>query len=244
MQHFPSYFKELTTIATSTTATTIFKTTESTISTNVTTNINFNNVNASELNDILSSAVGSITGCLLKCSSHGSCHFDPDTKQIGCTCNQYFTGSSCEYDTRPCSSNPCLYNGNCTNVFSQNMTSFSCECDNMHYGKYCENRKDLCQNSSCVQSQGYCKVVGSSATCVCFSGYIGGNCEEKSRSLETRNKIVSITSLLAIIILILFCCLIFLMDFSKYFIMSKSQSKSIKIKKDLNKSNKSKYSRK
>lgn len=216
--------KEHTTTSTTTTSFTTTESTTSAISTNITTNLNLNNVNASQLNDILSNAVGSITGCLLKCSNKGFCHYDSDTKQIGCTCNQYFTGSSCEHDIRPCSSYPCLYNGNCTNVFSQNLTSFTCECDNMYYGKYCENQKDLCQNSSCVQSQSYCKVVGSSATCVCFGGYIGVNCEEKSRSLETRNKIVSVTSILAILILVLFCCLIVFMDFLKYHVMKNNSS--------------------
>ena len=63
--------KEHTTTSTTTTSFTTTESTTSAISTNITTNLNLNNVNASQLNDILSNAVGSITGCLLKCSNKG-----------------------------------------------------------------------------------------------------------------------------------------------------------------------------
>ncbi len=195
-----------------------------------------NNISSAQLNEILENAVGSITGCLLSCSNQGSCSYDPVTNKIGCVCNQYFTGSSCQYDSRPCSSNPCLNSGNCTNHLSSNSTLFTCECDSFHTGIYCENQIDLCLNSTCVPNQGYCKVTGSTtSTCVCLYGYEGVNCDKKSESLQTQKTIVSIASILAFIILGSFCCLIFFMDYLKYFVMKSSLSQTYKLKKQKSK---------
>ncbi len=224
-----------------------FKTTTTTKSTTVTTTTTLfsnltniigplNNVSSAQVNEILQNGVGSITGCLLNCSNQGSCSYDPLTKQISCVCNQYFTGSSCQTDTRPCSSNPCLNSGNCTNHLSSNSSLFKCECDSYHTGIYCENQIDLCLNSTCVPNQGYCKVTGSTtSTCVCLYGYEGVNCDQKSESLQTQKTIVSIASVLAFIILGLFWCLIFFMDYLKFFVMKSSLSQTYKLKKQKSK---------
>ena len=190
--------------------------------------IGFNNISSSQLTGILTNAVGSITGCLLSCSNQGSCSYDSVTKQIGCVCNQYYSGQSCQYDSRPCSSNPCLNSGMCSNIFSQNSSSFTCECNSLYYGTYCEKQKNLCVNSTCNTNQGYCKMNGSMTTCVCFYGYFGVDCDETSGSLKTRNTIVSVTSILAIIILALFVCFIFLMDYLKYFVFKDKRVKETK----------------
>jgi hypothetical protein len=190
-----------------------------------------NNVSSVQLNQILEKAVGSITGCLLSCSNQGFCTYDSVTNKIGCVCNQFFTGSSCQYDSRPCSSNPCLNSGNCTNL--QNSTLFTCECDSFHTGVYCENQIDLCLNSTCVPNQGYCKVTDTTtATCICLYGYEGVNCDQKLESLKTQKTIVSITSILAIVILGSFWCLILFMDYLKYFVIKDKRQKDRKKSKN------------
>jgi hypothetical protein len=89
------------------------------------------------------------------------------------------------------------------------------------FGMNCENKRDLCVNLTCVKNQGYCKVTGIIATCVCLNGYIGEDCGEKSSALKTQNTIVSFTSILAFIIIGLFLALVLFMDFLKYFVMEK-----------------------
>jgi len=54
-------------------------------------------------------------------------------------------------------------------------------------------------------------------------GYEGVNCDKKSESLQTQKTIVSIASILAFIILGLFCCLIFFMDYLKYFVIKNAK---------------------
>ncbi len=174
-------------------------------------------MSSSQINQILSNSTGSLTGCLLSCSNHGSCSFDSSTNQIGCKCDQYFTGDSCQYDTRPCESSPCLNGGSCTNVLTQNSALFTCECESVYYGTNCENQIDLCLNSTCVSGQGYCKMKEEIAICICLNGYEGDNCQDKSASLKTQKTIVSMASILAFIMIGLFWCFILLMDFLKYF---------------------------
>jgi hypothetical protein len=192
----------------------------------------FNNVSSAQLNQILQNAVGSITGCLLSCSNQGSCTYDLVTKQIGCVCNQYFTGSSCEYDSRPCSSNPCLYGGICSN----NEAAFSCACQSVYYGTFCENQLNLCLNSSCVSGQSKCVQNGSQALCECFKGYTGLNCESLTHSLKVTKAFISFASILAFIVLGSFVFCVILMDYLKYCVIKdKRRMKERGFKEKLNK---------
>ncbi len=174
-----------------------------------------NNISSAQLNNILQNAVGSITGCLLSCSNQGACSYDPVTNQIGCVCNQYFTGSSCEYDSRPCSSNPCLYGGICSN----NGAAFSCACQAVYYGTFCESQLNLCLNSSCVSGQSRCVQNGSQALCECFKGYTGLNCESQTQSLKVTKAFISFASILAFIVLGSFVFCVISMDYLKYFVI-------------------------
>ena len=195
-------------------------------------------MSSTQLNNLLTNTTGSITGCLLSCSHHGSCSLNTYTNQIGCTCDQYYTGDSCQYDLRPCSSWPCLHGGNCTNIFTQNTTLFTCECESVYYGVYCENEIDLCLNSTCVKGQGYCKMVNSKVTCVCLNGYEGEKCDQKSSALKTQSTIVSMASILALVILGLYCCMILFMDYLKYFVIKEKRMKETKKKNKLKKNSK------
>ena len=186
----------------------------------------FSDIPSSQLNKILTDSTECLTGCLLSCSHHGSCSSDSSTNKIGCKCDPYFSGDSCQYDTRPCQSSPCLNGGNCTDIMTQNSTLFTCKCGNVYYGTNCENRIDLCLNSTCVSGQGYCKMTGTATTCKCLNGYEGENCQEKSASLKIQNTIVSTASILAFILIGLFWSFILLMDYLKYFVIKDTNVKN------------------
>jgi hypothetical protein len=159
-------------------------------------NFNLNSQNSTKLLNILTTQNGSITGCLRQCSSQGQCQLNQITQMYGCVCDTYFSGSACQYDSRPCSSGPCLNNGTCTNVQGLNSTlSFQCECQNTYYGTNCEKQIDVCHNKTC-NGKGYCFNSQNEPKCKCFSGYSGDECELTSAYV----KIVKGTQLTATII--------------------------------------------
>ena len=130
--------------------------------------------------------------------------------------NQNRMGVSCQSDTRPCSSSPCLNNGSCYNT--NNDTSFQCTCQNdLFYGIYCEYKLDLCLNSTkCIKGQGICQVNDTQISCKCFKGYSGQNFEIISTSLLVTKSIISVTTILTIIIMVSYVIMIFCFDFTKY----------------------------
>ena len=232
-----------TTIASTTTTSTVTSTTISTTtfttttSTTTTTTINtaslFNTNNTgSQLNNILSNYAGDLSACLKNCSNQGICTLNSLQEYI-CECNHYRTGKSCQSDSRPCSGNPCLNNGTCVNT--NNQTSFQFDCSSLFYGTYCENKIDLCMNSTiCFNNQGYCKVNGSQPVCNCILGYSGVNCEIISSSLAVRKSIINAASIIAIIVITCYIFTIIGFDFTKYFLMKNKkqvQKKNQKINK-------------
>jgi hypothetical protein len=138
---------------------------------------------------------------------------------LGCLCDDYFSGDSSQFDTRPCQSSSCLNNGSCADVFTDNSTYFTRECDTVFYGTSLIYKIDLCLNSTCESGQGYCKMLGITTTCVCLKGYEGDNCEEKSSALKTHYTMVSMASVLAFIIIGLFWCMILFIDYLTYFVI-------------------------
>jgi hypothetical protein len=150
-----------------------------------------------------------------------------------CQCNQYRSGKACQTDTRPCSSNPCLNNGTCSNL-NNNDTSFECTCQNsnLFYGIYCENKFDLCQNNTidvCVSpNQGYCFMNGSQPMCKCILGYSGVRCEIVSTFLTVRKYIIDSSTILAIIVLICFLLMVLFFDYTRYFMSIKPIKKKTK----------------
>ena len=170
------------------------------------------------MNNILQTYTGDLSACLSNCSNQGICVFGFQNKYI-CQCNEFRTGVSCQSDTRPCSSGPCLNNGNCSNI--NNDTSFQCTCQNeLYYGIYCENKIDLCLNSTiCTQNQGHCQMNGTQPNCKCFSDYSGINCDIKSASLIIKKSIISASTIIAIAVLVCFAILVFCFDYVKYCLM-------------------------
>ena len=197
-------------------------------------------LDSSQTVDLLKSDLD-LNGCLANCSNKGMCSFDSVKNKLVCLCNSpFFLGDSCQIDTRPCSSNTCLNNATCldrTNIMSQihnmssvvalNSTNFFCLCDKYHEGIYCESKIDVCRNETC-SGYGICENLKNEAKCKCFSMYFGDKCEKKSDELKTIEEFISAATLIAIIIIILFYCIIFLMDLMKICIKKRYRKRRIK----------------
>ncbi len=140
-------------------------------------------------------------------------------------CNQYRTGTGCQTDSRPCSSNPCLNNDTCSCMNNETSFQFFCQ-SNLYYGTYCENKVDLCSNSTgmCYKNQGYCIMNDTQPMCKCLTGYSGTKCEITSASLVVRNAIINASSIIAIIVLVSFVIIVLCFDYTKYFLMNKRNS--------------------
>lgn len=165
-----------------------------------------------------------MSSCIVNCSNSGQCNFDITLNIFYCVCDSTFlSGSACQLDTRPCSSNPCLNNASCvdySNFFNYNISilsnsSFYCVCDKYHQGSYCESKIDVCQNETC-SGNGICQDLNNNPTCKCLSMYIGEKCDQQSSELKAAKAIVWFTSIIAIITIILFYSIILMMDITKY----------------------------
>jgi len=172
----------------------------------------------------LSTYTGDLSACLSNCSNQGVCVFSSMGKYM-CHCNQYSSGLSCQTDTRPCSSGPCLNNGICSNT--NNETSFQCDCSPLYSGINCENKVDLCLNNTdiCYMNQGYCVMNDTQPVCKCLMDYYGAKCELMSSSLVVRKAIISVSTIIVIVIMVCFILMVLLFDFTKYFLMNKKKKK-------------------
>ncbi|CAF0763229.1 unnamed protein product [Brachionus calyciflorus] len=187
---------------------------------------NINTLPISHVIDLLKQNIDS-TFCLTNCSNRGSCILDAN--KYRCLCNQNFTGSFCQFDLRPCSSNPCLNKGNC----SQNELSFSCTCSENFHGNFCEKERDLCQNETC-SGNGICNYVNFEPKCKCFPMYEGLNCQIETNSRKLTQATIRTSSIIAILILAFLTLMLLISDFKTFF------NKSIELNKKKKKSNDSK----
>ena len=171
--------------------------------------INFNNLDIDTIKNYLEST--NVNDCLNNCSNNGLCNILNSTHLL-CKCDTYFEGRECQFNMRPCYSNPCLNSGKCIEDMSD--LKFECNCTEFHYGTYCENKIDVCQNETCSYN-GVCQDRKNMPECDCFYLYEGEKCEIISAELKTIKSIISITSIIAIIILVTFCLFICSMDLLK-----------------------------
>ena len=184
---------------------------------------NFDQLTSSQTLNLLNSNYD-LSGCIVNCSNSGSCKFDLNKNEFYCLCDSiYLSGSACQTDTRPCSSNPCLNNATCvdyTNSKSYNMTltsnsSFNCLCNKYYAGSFCESKIDICQNETC-SGNGNCKDVNDQPKCECFAMYLGDKCDTQSSELKAVKAIISFASIVAIISVIVFYSCILCIDLTKF----------------------------
>ena len=120
-----------------------------------------------------------VPGCRLagacrtnRCENGGTC-FSSGKNAFTCACPEGVKGSACEQDTRPCASNPCAFNANCTNIGSD----YKCHCPAGLSGKNC-NEGYNCNRQPC-KNGGTCKGKDDGKTvCSCMSGFTGPDCSE------------------------------------------------------------------
>ena len=175
--------------------------------------------------NVLSTQTGDISGCLVNCSSHGKCKFDYFTQMYECGCNTFFSGKACQFDSRPCSSGPCLNNGTCVNV--NNDTSFQCECQQTFFGLNCENQINICQNKTCG-GKGYCFNDQNEPKCKCFTGYSGDECDLVSSQVKLVKNVQTTSSIICFIVLGTTVALIVLNDLWNYFFAAKKDKTNAK----------------
>ncbi|CAF1100115.1 unnamed protein product, partial [Brachionus calyciflorus] len=149
-----------------------------------------------------------LTDCISNCSNRGSCILKSN-KRFTCSCFSNFQGDSCQYDSRQCTSNPCLNNGSCIDFDSKQINSslgentYLCECDQFYLGKNCEIEKDICENETC-SGNGYCYNFENRPKCKCFSMYLGEKCDVESNDIKVVKSVIKTSSIIAILVIIAF----------------------------------------
>jgi hypothetical protein len=181
----------------------------------------FSQLNPLEMMSLLASSYD-LSGCVVNCSNNGICGFDSTKNDYLCTCySVYMIGNACQIDTRACSSSPCLHNGTCieysnmTQIEGSNSSLYYCLCDELHKGTNCELKVNVCQNETC-SNNGYCYDSDNEPKCECFSMYSGDKCETESSELKVVKKVISISSILAFVMIIFTYSCIGLMDIAKF----------------------------
>ena len=171
-----------------------------------------------------------ISGCLVNCSNNGKCSYLANNK-IQCSCFLGFTGKACDIDLRACSpkNNKCLNDGLCIEV--NNTNGFICNCTQFYIGVYCETKIDLCQDVKC-SGHGNCVDLGNRTKCVCFNLYLGEVCQTQSDELVLVKTVITVASLIAIIIVILFYTSFLVLDILKFLLCNhrKKKPKHVQIK--------------
>ncbi|CAF0853744.1 unnamed protein product [Brachionus calyciflorus] len=166
-----------------------------------------------------------INDCLTNCSNNGKCNHDSILDKFFCVCNENYFGSSCKIDLRPCSSNPCLNNGTCSNIKGDKTLNYECQCYGDYYsGRNCEVKIDVCLNETC-SNKGQCFDLNHTPKCKCFSMYSGDRCEIESNNLKIIKNVIKLSSIIAIIILNIFYGLCLISDITSAFCNAKKMNR-------------------
>jgi WD40 repeat protein len=189
---------------------------------------NSSNTNMTQFLAILANQKGDLNACLQNCSSSGVCTLRNGL--IGCQCFAYFTGSSCQFDTRPCSSGPCLNNATCTDSLNVTFASFECQCQPTFHGPNCENQIDICQNVTCNE-HGYCFKDQSEAKCKCFTRYSGDECDIVSTYVQLVQSVQLTSSIICFVTLGLVVLLVIVNDVFNYLTARREKARSQKNRK-------------
>ena len=191
-------------------------------------------LSTTQLLNILTSTAD-VNNCLSNCSQNGLCSFLPIANKFVCECNLYFTDASCSTDIRPCSSNPCLNNGTCTqNLTDLSNPTYNCECGAFYYGSVCQYKIDVCQNETCSHN-GNCIDLNNHPKCVCFSSFLGDECQTMSESLKSVKRVITTASVIAILTILTFYSIFILFDVHNLFIKRERVEKKKSIFVNINK---------
>ena len=153
---------------------------------------------------------GTLDNCLLNCSNHGACVYE--NNDFACSCDEFYTGESCEEDTRPCSNKNTCQHGNCTDIIIDSVVSgYYCNCTELYEGGHCQYKKKICDQFKC--GNGVCiPLTEESIKCVCFDGFTGKFCDLKQKSLMKRNITAKSAVITSICMMSFFLSLLLLID--------------------------------
>jgi hypothetical protein len=109
--------------------------------------------------------------------------FNTQISKYVCLCQEFYNGTSCQLDIRPCANLICLNSGQC---IEDTLQSVTCNCTLGFYGSQCQYALNPCLNVTC-SNNGYCftndtatSKTGNStklAQCKCYADYEGEQCE-------------------------------------------------------------------
>lgn len=178
-----------------------------------------------DLTNIMSKVDYDITGCLINCTNNGKCKINKWSNKMECACSDYYFGSDCRENRKICTNRmQCLNSGLCIDIIEFNMEknvfefSYKCNCSDYYYGDRCQYEVDLCSNKTC-SSNGFCKVNETKqAVCNCFKFYSGENCEIKSNELVVIKRVITVSSIIAIVVISIMFLTLLLNDISSFFI--------------------------
>lgn len=152
-----------------------------------------------------------VCSILQPCRNNGSClNTKNDNPKFRCNCSQYFNGTYCEFNQRPCRLNYCSGHGIC------NTTTSNCLCDAGWTGDRCNEKIDYCHNISC-HDHGICRSTSNGFICVCFSdNFYGTHCEHTSTKIVIKQFISKSFAYIAIIAMSSVALFVIIMDILKY----------------------------
>lgn len=106
--------------------------------------------------------------CLGKDCRNGHCV--DGVHSYSCSCNEGYTGTSCETNINECGSSPCQHGSSCSDL----VDGYTCACPNGFVGPRCEyvacSKANLClNNGTCYGDQ----------QCLCRPGYFGTLCQQR-----------------------------------------------------------------
>ncbi|RNA17177.1 protocadherin Fat 1 isoform X1 [Brachionus plicatilis] len=147
------------------------------------------------------------------------------SKKFECSCVEYYYGNDCRTSRRICTNEmQCLNSGTCIDMIEFNREkntfefTYKCNCSEYYYGERCQYEVDLCQNMTC-SSNGFCKVNATkAAVCNCFKFYSGENCQIRSKELVMIKQVISVSSIIAIVVISVMFLTLLLNDISSLFI--------------------------
>ena len=169
--------------------------------------------------------------CLINCSNRGICQLNSNML-FECKCSPLYFGKACNHDKIPCLYKPCINQYSCTDenvtsVTSEQIFNNICECSYPFYGKYCEFQNDTCADFKCFhKGRCYYDVDVNATSCICLKYYSGEKCELVSIQLILREVFIKITTVVAILMIVLCVLYIIIADLTEFFCKFKHQNKA------------------
>ena len=167
---------------------------------------------------------------LQSCHNNATC-IDDHRSALGyfCSCSPGFSGTECQFDTRPCHSKTCWNNGNqieeiivmiylfvgiCSDTSN---TTFTCQCSTGWQDVHCQTKINYCEDNSCLNN-GVCQSIFLNYTCHCLAdSYSGRHCEITSNRIIILQRVSRSFAYIVIIAMICVAVFVVFLDILKYF---------------------------